>query len=219
LVPTQPNSSRFDDNSQQVITGPVNVVGTASDANLLSYTVTATSINGGPAKVMAQGTSSVTNGTLALFDPTLLADGTYTLTLSATNAGGKTASVSVTVNVAGHFKLGNFTLSNTDLTIPVAGIPITITRTYDTTAANSKEDFGYGWKLDYRDADLQVSFPQGAFNSYSDYPAFQNGTRVVVTLPGGETEGFTLNLMPRPSWPPPSATNPPSSPTPASSTN
>jgi hypothetical protein len=32
--------------------------------------------------------------------------------------------------VAGDLKLGNFRLSFTDLSIPVTGIPITLTRTY-----------------------------------------------------------------------------------------
>ena len=38
---------------------------------------------------------------------------------------------SITVNVSGYLKLGNLDLSFTDLTVPVAGIPITITRTYN----------------------------------------------------------------------------------------
>jgi RHS repeat-associated protein len=181
---------------EQIITGPVNIVGTASDPNLMSYTLTATPLNGGTSRTMGTGTASVTNGVLGVFDPTMLADGPYTLTLGAINAGGNTATVSITVEVTGHFKLGNFALSSTDLSIPVAGIPITIGRYYDTVNAATSEDFGYGWKLDYRDVDLQVNFPQGNFTPYSQYPAFYDGTRVYVTMPGGQTEGFTFQGVP-----------------------
>ncbi|MGH9206298.1 MAG: putative Ig domain-containing protein, partial [Acidimicrobiales bacterium] len=185
--------------ANQIITAPVSITGTVSDANLLSYTITATPLSqlgaGIPTSFqVGQGTTSVTNGTLGTFDPTLLADGSYTLTLSAINTGGKTATASVNVEVAGHLKLGNFTLSATDLTIPVAGIPITVGRSYNTlngsTSANN--DLGPGWQLNYRDVNLKVNFPQGGLSAYSQYPAFQDGTRVDVTLPGGQTAGFTF---------------------------
>src|SRR5262249_10165846 len=133
--------------SQQVISAPMNIVGTASDANLVSYTITATPVGGGLSHTEATGTTSVTNGVLGTFDPTILADGAYVLTLSAINTGGHGASTTVEVNVKGKLKLGNFKLSFTDLTIPVTGIPITITRSYDTLNAGVKGDFGYGWSL------------------------------------------------------------------------
>jgi RHS repeat-associated protein len=43
--------------------------------------------------------------------------------------------------------IGIFTLSFIDLAIPVSGIPITVTRTYD-SRIKSRRDFGVGWKLD-----------------------------------------------------------------------
>jgi RHS repeat-associated protein len=178
------------------ITAPVDIVGTASDPNLLSWTVTAAALDGGASRIMAQGTSSETNAVLGQFDPTMLADGSYTLTLSAINAGGHTAKTSVQVTVAGKLKLGNFSFSVTDLSIPVAGIPITVSRTYDTLNAATSKDFGYGWSLNYRDVQLDVSFPTPAFDDYSNYPAFQDGTRVYVTLPGGQREGFTFTPIP-----------------------
>ena len=78
-------------------------------------------------------------GDLGLFDPTTLADGAYTLRLTAWNAGGHVSSTSITVNVSGYLKLGNLDLSFTDLTMPVSGIPITITRTYNSLNADTVE--------------------------------------------------------------------------------
>jgi hypothetical protein len=50
-------------------------------------------------------------------------------------------------------KIGNFTLSFNDLTIPVSGIPITITRTYD-SRNRTTGDFGAGWTLDIKDIEV-----------------------------------------------------------------
>ena len=48
----------------------------------------------------------------------------------------------VTVNVAGEYKPGRISLSTTDFTIPVAGIPITIGRTYDSLERGRIGDCG-----------------------------------------------------------------------------
>src|SRR5205085_11207104 len=127
---------------------------------------------------------SVSGGVLGRFDPTLLADGAYTLRLRATNTGGLTTTDFVTVNVAGRLKLGNLHLSFTDLTIPVAGIPITITRTYDTLNASKQGDFGFGWTLSEGDFQLQVSQPDGTLAFEGALTPFITGTRVVITRPG-----------------------------------
>jgi len=36
---------------------------------------------------------------------------------------------------------------NTEFNVPLAGIPITITRTYDSLDRDKIEDFGFGWRL------------------------------------------------------------------------
>src|SRR5262249_51354788 len=129
-----------------VITAPVPVMGTASDANLTDYSLELQPVAGGAAVVIAQGTSSVTNGTLGTLDPSRFADDSYILRLVAHDAGGHTATDERLVSFAGNLKLGNFTLSFTDLSIPVSGIPITVGRTYDSLNAATRDDFGYGWR-------------------------------------------------------------------------
>ncbi len=87
-------------------------------------------------------------------------------------------------------------LAFTDLTIPLAGIPITITRSYDTLNANTQGDFGQGWTLDEGDFQVQVSQPDGTLQSLGTLTPFVLGTRVVITRPGQAPEGFTFEAQP-----------------------
>src|SRR2546430_1882090 len=51
------------------------------------------------------------------------------------------------ITVAGDYKPGRVTASVTDLVVPAAGLPIQITRVYDSLDRNKIGDFGYGWSL------------------------------------------------------------------------
>ena len=63
------------------ITQPVQVIGTASDANLVSYTLSVAPDGSNSFTQIASGTTSVTNGVLGTFDPSGLANGAYDLRL------------------------------------------------------------------------------------------------------------------------------------------
>ena len=140
------------------ITSPIDVTGTASDPNLIGYTLEAIPVAGGPSQTIFTGTSPVVNGTLGVFDPSLLPNDSYIVRLTATDANGNASvDAAAPVDVAGNLKLGNFTLSFNDLTVPVAGIPITVTRTYDTLNVGSSGEFGPGWRLEFRDTRLRTS--------------------------------------------------------------
>jgi hypothetical protein len=142
--------------------------------------------------LLGSGTGAVSNGHLGLFDPTLLPNDSYLLRLTATDDGGHVSVTQVQVQVEGQLKLGNFRLEFTDLAIPVAGIPIAVTRTYDTLDAYRNGDFGYGWRLNIGDAKLQVNLADNDGSGWDNYPPFKDGTRVYVTFPGGERQGFTF---------------------------
>jgi RHS repeat-associated protein len=175
-----------------VISAPVDVVGTATDANLISYVLEIAPSDGGPFTEFARGTTPVSNGVLGKFDPTGLANDSYVLRLTATDTGGNVSQVQQTIQVAGDLKVGNFTLSFTDLSVPVSGIPITLARTYDTLQAARQDDFGYGWRMEFRDTDLRTSVEPTGQEEYGVYNPFRDGSRVYVTLPGGRREGFTF---------------------------
>jgi hypothetical protein len=165
---------------------PTDVIGTVSDDNLLFYTleVAPAGATASPRSPAAPG--SVTNGVLGKFDPSTLANDSYILRLTATDAGGHVSTLDRMISVAGALKLGNFTLSFTDLSIPVSGVPITVTRTYDTLTAGRQSDLGFGWRLEFRDVDVRDSVGRTGGGRRPVKP-FATARRH-VTLPGGRRE-------------------------------
>ncbi|MHC1763418.1 MAG: putative Ig domain-containing protein [Verrucomicrobiia bacterium] len=131
------------------------------------------------------GTTSIQNAILATFDPTVLVNDSYLIRVSATDINGGTTYEGVLVHVQGTLKFGEFSLSFTDLSVPVAGIPITVTRTYDSRLSSRRGDFGYGWSLGIRDARILVASPDSAIHQ---------GTRIYLTAPDGRRIGFTAKL-------------------------
>jgi RHS repeat-associated protein len=177
------------------ITGPVAIKGSVTDTNLDYYVLEVAPLDGSaPFKEVFRGTGNVSNSTLGTFDPSLLLNDSYILRLSAFDTNGQGTTTEQTLSVAGELKLGNFRLSFTDLTIPVTGIPITLIRTYDSLTSNNTDDFGYGWRMEFRDTDLRTSL--GKDETYEVFgirtKAFDAKTRVYITLPGGKREGFTF---------------------------
>ncbi|MBD2492233.1 RHS repeat protein [Aulosira sp. FACHB-615] len=177
-----------------LITAPVNIVGTINDDDLKYYTLEVAPVAGGEFKEIFRGTTTVNNNVLGKFDPSLLQNDSYILRLTAYDQGNNASTVEEVVDVAGELKLGNFRLSFTDLTVPVTGIPITLTRTYDTLTSGITDDFGYGWRMEFRDTDLRTSLrPPSEEDALIGYQsAFKDGTRVYITLPGGKREAFSF---------------------------
>lgn len=187
-----------------IVTASVDVIGTVDDPenNLLYYAVQVAPMGTDDFIEMFRGETEVINGVLGKFDPSTLANGSYRLRLLATDAGGNTSYVENTIEVAGDLKIGNFTLSFTDLSIPVSGIPITVSRTYDTLTSSTQNELGYGWRLEFRDTDLRTSVPSlGELEEeLGYYTPFREGSRVYVTLPGGRRQGFTFQPQPVPGF-------------------
>jgi RHS repeat-associated protein len=180
-----------------VITAPTDIVGAVTDANLASYRLLYAPLGSDDFTEFAAGSQTGdVPAVLGRFDTTMIPNGPYVVRLEAQDANGHESAVERIVNVEGDLKLGNFTVSFTDLTVPVAGIPITITRTYDTLDANRVGDFGYGWRIGFKDVRLSVDEETLGLRGLQDRRAFVNGTRVQVVLPGGKTEGFTFRPVP-----------------------
>ena len=152
--------------------------------NPSAVTVLAASAQGGP------GTA------LAALDTTLLANGNYVIRLRATDSNGQTLVSQVMITVAGENKPGRITLSVTDLTVPVTGIPITIEREYDSLERNQVGDFGYGWSLEMAGPRLEVS------PDY-DVTITEPGTGRRVTFQFAPTPfGFPFNFLYQPTYMP-----------------
>lgn len=174
------------------VTNRIEVVGTVQDDNLASYRILVRSADGVIERVVAEGSATVVNGVLGVFDPTLLENDSYILRLEATDTNGLLSAVEQTIDVRGELKLGNYRQTFTDLAIPVGGIPIVIARTYDTLLADRDGALGFGWRLDFRNANLRTSVAETGLEQYGLYGAFRTGSRVYLTLPGGVREGFTF---------------------------
>lgn len=141
------------------ITNRTSFVGSVSAGSVWKLEYSLNTDDGSPAQAwttIASGSTAVTNGLLGTFDPTVLLNGIYTVRLSATNAGGQTSVSTVSAVVTGELKVGNFTLSFTDLNVPVAGLPIEVIRTYDSREKRTG-DFGVGWTLGVKNVRVEKS--------------------------------------------------------------
>jgi hypothetical protein len=92
-------------------------------------------------------TTTAGGGTLATLDTTVLPNGSYYIVLDATDTTGKTMGSGVDIVVGGNYKPGRVTTTVTDLVVPAPGLPIQISRTYDSLVSGTSIDFGYGWSL------------------------------------------------------------------------
>src|SRR5262249_46228545 len=86
----------------------------------------------------------------------------------------------------------------TDLSVPLAGIPIKVTRVYDTLDANRSGDFGFGWHLATAGPRIHETVPQIADEQGNPFGAsgFRAGTKVYLTGPDGKRVGFTFDPVP-----------------------
>ncbi|MEC4896392.1 MAG: putative Ig domain-containing protein, partial [Oscillatoria sp. PMC 1051.18] len=202
-----PNSPEFNDPDapeinldlsnlvEGVITQTQSIMGTVDDDNLDYYVLEVAPINGdGEWLEIYRGTNSVISGVIGEIDPSLLLNDSYQLRLRAVDVAGNEISSETEIEVASKLKLGNFQLSFTDLEIPVAGIPISLTRTYDSLTANRSDNFGYGWRLEFRDTDLTTSLGYDEQFEVLGIPSqgLEVGDKVFITLPGGERSSFTF---------------------------
>ncbi|MDD2764572.1 MAG: Ig-like domain-containing protein [Opitutaceae bacterium] len=136
---------------------------------------------------------------LGIFDPTLLLNGIYELQLRAADAAGRTlVSGPITIVVEGNMKVGAFTLAFEDLSLPLAGIPIQLIRTYDSRDSRVG-DFGPGWRLAVNNIRVQKNrnlspgwyqTPQQGDGIQFYYVEPVQERIVTVAMPDGETHRF-----------------------------
>jgi RHS repeat-associated protein len=136
--------------------------------------------------VLATGVGGVGGDVIGVLDTTLLANDSYIIRLSGvqetafgppppigedpppgeiegegepqgTLEGTPEIISEVMVTVFGDYKPGRITLSATDFTIPVAGVPITVGRLYDSLERGRIRDFGHGWSLSIGNPRLTVN--------------------------------------------------------------
>ncbi len=156
-----------------------------------------------PWVVFGSGSGAV-SGPLATFDPTLLLNGAYEVRLVAVDVAGRDSVDTLAVVVKDNLKVGQFTVSFSDLEVPLSGLPIRITRTYD-SRDKTLGDFGIGWKLDVSNVKVRESRHQGLAFTGVVIPGFfqtfciqaARPPIVTVTLPDGRVEEYEAEVSPQ----------------------
>jgi len=128
--------------------------------------------------------------TLYVFDPSLYADGWYTMRVQGYDARGNTGGTTIDFFVLHDSDWANFSFSFTDLQAQTSSIPFVMTRTYDTSLCAEDGEFGYGWSHTFRDLKIQtnVKSPNAALGDYE--PFAYGGSKVTITLPDGSRDVF-----------------------------
>ena len=107
------------------------------------------------ARELECGTGTPT-GTLATFDPTVLPNGAYIVTVDALSTSGGGIRSNVTLSVEGELKPGRVEQSYEDLALPMANLPMRVLRNYDSFEKRSR-DFGHGWSVELSNIRVQVN--------------------------------------------------------------
>lgn len=160
-LPPAPTVSIISPNDGDEITHLTNIIGSATSDTFwfLEYAlVTSDDDNAlvwnGLAAENAGLFGPYVNARLGSLDPSLLLNGTYKIRLRTTDNEGQSASFAITVTINKNLKVGQLTLSFNDLTIPAAGLPIQVVRSYD-NRDRRQGDFGFGWSLGLENVRLQ----------------------------------------------------------------
>ena len=186
------------------IAAAVPIVGTASDANFLKYLIEIAPFETGIFSTLAVGTAPVSNGTLATLDPTTLLNDLYVVRLTVIDKADNRTQTEITVQLTRDKKVGNFTLAFQDVNVPMAGIPISVVRSYD-SRDKTKGDFGIGWRLDVQSLRLRVVGVQGQGWQQTQSGGVLSRTytisstrvhKVAITLPDGKVEEFDMTVSP-----------------------
>lgn len=181
IITTDPKVTLISPEPHADIKSPTDIIASITDPDPLDLTweTLFAPVGTEDFRVIGSGAGTVDAAPVGRIDPTLLANDTYLVKINW-KKGPRTGGIFFSYSVSGHLKVGNFRLEFTDLQVPLAGIPITIKRVYDTLDLR-KGDFGMGWTLGYPGV-VRDSAPAGT--------AFSLRSRVYVTMPDGRRIGF-----------------------------
>lgn len=196
------------------VVAPINVTGTASDARLAYYQLLIRPA-GAPDSAWVEiwrGLTSVTNGVLGRLDPSRYNNGVWDLGLNVVDVNGRATSTRVTIEIARERKLGAFRLSFTDISADAAGMPLTLTRTYDSLKKDQLLDFGWGWSAGATDLSVRKNMVLGLSwqlqtSGFNQCLRPVGNRRVTVTLPDGGVYRFQARNEPQCAFAVPPAVN------------
>jgi RHS repeat-associated protein len=145
-----------------IVTKPIDVTTTMTapdGTSIASWSVTAAGAHGGTI-TLASGTGAPP-ATLAVFDPSVVPNDTYTITVSGTTTAGGVQTASTSVVVQGNLKPGRYITTYQDAVLPVDGFQIGLRRVYDSIDRAPRE-LGFNWHLSLADFRVTANRPLGA---------------------------------------------------------
>ena len=144
-------------------------------------------------KQIASGTDTLDiDSEIALIDATLLKSNSYIARVVARNDIGLGWVEPLPIEITGDVKLGRNRLEYTDVSIDLAGFPLSFTRVYDSYQADEDGELGFGWTIDLQDPDIRETVADTGTGAIFGATPFRDGTRVYITAPTGERLGFTF---------------------------
>lgn len=184
---------------------PTDLIGTATDDDLVWYRLEAAPAGSAEYGVFAEGFTSVTDGVLGLLDPRGFTPGLYDVRVCAADSWGNlvcSAPMRYELN-PGAPPAGVTRMAFLDGFAQVTGLPLVVRRIYD-SRNKAKGDFGVGWTLETDEVKLEVTRVMGEdweviehggfFPTYQMAPSKDH--RVVVTLPDGKVYRFQMSVSP-----------------------
>lgn len=191
--------------SESIVKSITDITGTVSDDKELKYYTLEYKQEGTDDYIeLSRGTEPVINGKLGTFDTTRLLNGRYVLRLTAVDMAGHRIRTERYINVEGNLKVGNMSIGFTDITSNVAGIPLSLTRNYD-SRNKASGDFGTGWSMGLMDvrlkeaSDICMGYHMtqvGKQLSTSYYITQTSCHDITVTYGDGTSDRFELILSP-----------------------
>ncbi|MGY4829032.1 PKD domain-containing protein [Sphaerotilaceae bacterium SBD11-9] len=185
------------------VLGPVQVIGTATDAHLAYYQLLLrpAGTSGATWTEIYRGLAAVSNGALGSLDPSRVGNGVYELGLNVVDVNGRTTSTVVPIEITRDRKIGQFRLGFTDIRLDASGMPLTLNRTYDSLKKDILGDFGWGWSAASQDVSVRKNMVFGqqwtvqtsGFNICLR-PVGQR--RVTISLPDGGVYRFVARNQP-----------------------
>ena len=178
---------------------PIEIKGTAKDANICNYILEYSEKDKNNYIRFAEGTTSVEADVLGSFDPNIVKKGLYNIRLTVYDKGGLYSQAVTTILAEGKLALRNFNVAYSDVSIPVVnGMPLELKRYYDSTN-KLKGDFGYGWTSEIDGIRITESYKlsegwsknsaAGVYFVKEDKPHY-----IVISYPDGRTDKFIVKL-------------------------
>ncbi|WP_372898799.1 putative Ig domain-containing protein, partial [Stieleria sp.] len=182
-------------------TEPLDLIASVVDVNLDNWVLEIASRGSNDFRPLVEGESTGDGFVLTTIDPATIANGIYTLRLSARDISGRGSETTIDLAINSAVKSDAFVRTDVDATIVVGGKTFEFARQYDSLAQNVTGRLGDGWRFTFGETRLQLGItPQQragggdpiALESIGIYSALSAGDRVYLDLPDGTRGGFTF---------------------------